>query len=380
MDSQTIFRGILYLFHFAGLCPVSLETSKENPKRIQNILLALWSFVNFALVLTLATVVFINYDSVFSPDSDVGQFNDLVKFVTVILTHATTLAEAILTRSTLLSAWTRLYTVDNLFHQIGIPVTHNRLTFCRKFSTKFLIYLTATLIIELSIIATIQFDITWTRNWIATFLSLLISRMRHLHLTMFVDLIRSRLHIVRKELKQMVVITKNNHFVLKDELTTKRIESRLVQMKKIYGVLWECHGDVNSCFGWSELAALMQNFIQLTCDLYWIYSVLNRNELRSIPQLVLTLIPTFTAIIIMLHSCEKCLNDVRHIGFWLHNIEKDIHNISMDTLMVAAITTYMVIFIQFMPKVDEFDSANETITTTTQYPLTLLDPTRQSSS
>lgn len=250
MDSQTIFQGILYLFHIAGLCPVSLETSKENPKRIQNILLALWSFVNFAFVLTLATVVFINYDSVFSPDSDVGQFNDLVKFVTVILTHATTLAEAILTRSTLLSAWTRLYTVDNLFHQIGIPITPNRLTFCRKFSTKFLIYITATLIIELSIIATIQFDITWTRNWIATFISLLISRMRHLHLTMFVDLIRSRLHIVRKELKQMVVITKNNHFVLKDELTTKRIESRLVQMKKIYGVLWECHGDVNSCFGY----------------------------------------------------------------------------------------------------------------------------------
>uniref|UniRef100_A0A240SXW4 Gustatory receptor n=1 Tax=Lutzomyia longipalpis TaxID=7200 RepID=A0A240SXW4_LUTLO len=380
MESQTIFQGILHIFQFLGLCPVSLETSKDNPKKIANTLLGVWSIVNFALVLALTTVVFINYDSVFSPDSDVGQFNDLVKFVTVILTHGTALGEAILTRATLLSAWTRLTTVDNLFHQIGIPVTQHRMKFFRDFSAKFLIYTTLTLTIELTILATIHFDANWTRNVAITFISLLVSRMRHLHLTMFVDLIRSRLHIVRKELKQMVVITKNNHFVLKDELATKRIETRLVQMKKIYSVLWECHGDVNSSFGWSELAALMQNFIQLTCDLYWIYSVLNRNELRSIPQLVASLIPTFTAIIIMLHSCEKCLNDVRHIGFWLHNIEKDIHNISMDTLMVAAITTYMVIFIQFMPKVDESNSANETITTTTQYPFTLAIPTRPSSS
>ncbi|GAB0099345.1 Gustatory receptor [Sergentomyia squamirostris] len=399
MEAEAIFQGILYFFHFIGLCPVSLATSKDDPKRIVNILLGLWSVVNFVMVVTLASFVFVNFDRVFV-DSDVGQFNDLVKFVTVILTHGTSMGEALLTRSNLLSAWTRLNTADNLFHQIGIPVTQHGVKLFKNFSTKFTIYLTVTVVIELSIIGTIQYDENWTRNWTISCVSLLISRMRHLHLTMYVDLIRSRLHIVRKELKQMVVITKNNHFVLKDELTTKRIETRLVQMKKIYGVLWECHGDVNSSFGWSELAALMQNFIQLTCDLYWIYSVLNRNELRSVPELVLSLVPTFTAIIIMLHSCEKCLNDVRHIGFWLHNIEKDIHNISMDTLienfslqilhepfsftvsgffnmdfrllksMVAAITTYMVIFIQFMPKVDDVSSdlANQTLTTTTQYP------------
>lgn len=101
----------------------------------------------------------------------------------------------------------------------------------------------------------------------------------------------------------------------------------------------------------------------------------------------------------VLKACEVCLEQVRYIGFLLHNIEKDIDNERINVLtenfslqilheplvfsisgffqmdfmflktMIASITTYMVIFIQFMPKTDE--PANSTavnISTTTIKP------------
>lgn len=90
----------------------------------------------------------------------------------------------------------------------------------------------------------------------------------------------------------------------------------------------------------------------------------------------------------VLKSCEFCLEQVRYIGFLLHNIEKDVdderinsitENFSLQILheplvfsacgffqldfmflktMIASITTYMVIFIQFMPKTEELLSTN----------------------
>jgi len=106
------------------------------------------------------------------------------------------------------------------------------------------------------------------------------------------------------------------------------------------------------------------------------------------------LFPTTLIVIVVLNACEECLEQVRYIGFLLHNIEKDIDDYRINTLtenfslqilheplmfsvsgffqmdfmflktMVASITTYMVIFIQFMPK--EPTDGNATISTTTR--------------
>jgi gustatory receptor len=97
----------------------------------------------------------------------------------------------------------------------------------------------------------------------------------------------------------------------------------------------------------------------------------------------------------VLKACEACLEEVRYIGFYLHDIEKDIDDEGMNALnenfslqilhepfafsvmgffqmdfmflktFIASITTYMVIFIQFMPKIDEHAADNSTTTTTT---------------
>lgn len=107
-------------------------------------------------------------------------------------------------------------------------------------------------------------------------------------------------------------------------------------------------------------------------------------------EILFQLTPTIFLMVMVLKSCEQVLEQVRYIGFLLHNIEKDIdderinsitENFSLQILheplvfsacgffqmdfmflktMIASITTYMVIFIQFLPKTEEPPSANVT--------------------
>lgn len=99
-------------------------------------------------------------------------------------------------------------------------------------------------------------------------------------------------------------------------------------------------------------------------------------------ELLFQIGPTVVILILVLNACEDCLEQVRYIGFLLHNIEKNIDEQRINTLtenfslqilheplmfsvsgffqmdfmflktIIASITTYMVIFIQFMPKDD----------------------------
>jgi 7tm Chemosensory receptor len=96
--------------------------------------------------------------------------------------------------------------------------------------------------------------------------------------------------------------------------------------------------------------------------------------------------------ILVLNACENCLEQVRYIGFLLHNIEKNVDEQRINTLtenfslqilheplmfsvsgffqmdfmflktIIASITTYMVIFIQFMQKEDKPTNSTENST------------------
>ncbi|XP_035795066.1 putative gustatory receptor 2a [Anopheles albimanus] len=157
--------------------------------------------------------------------------------------------------------------------------------------------------------------------------------------------------------------------------------SRMFRIKGTYLALWQAVLALNDCCVHSQLANLLQNFIQCTCDLYSMYSLLYLNQFGDIFGYILSVIATFTALGIVLAACEHCKDQLSQMGQLLHKrngdeedwLTKLIENFSlllqhtpvyfslggffdMDFVllkeMVAAITTYMVIFIQFMPKTE----------------------------
>ncbi|XP_053666039.1 putative gustatory receptor 2a [Anopheles marshallii] len=154
---------------------------------------------------------------------------------------------------------------------------------------------------------------------------------------------------------------------------------KIFAIKSTYLTLWHAAKDLNGCCVYSQLANLLQNFIQCTCDLYSLYALLYLNQLGDIFGFILSIVATFTALGIVLAACENCKNQVGQMGQLLHKrrgdetdlLAKMIENFSlllhhtpiyfslggffdMDFVLLkeiaAAITTYMVIFIQFMPK------------------------------
>ncbi|XP_041777863.1 gustatory receptor 68a-like [Anopheles merus] len=157
---------------------------------------------------------------------------------------------------------------------------------------------------------------------------------------------------------------------------------RMFVAKGTYLTLWHASKDLNGGCVYSQLANLLQNFIQCTCDLYSLYALLYLNQLDDIFAYILSIVATFTALGVVLAACENCKNQVGQMGQLLykrlHGDEADLlanmlENFSlllqhtpmsfslggffdMDFVLLkeiaAAITTYMVIFIQFMPKED----------------------------
>ncbi|XP_035914937.1 putative gustatory receptor 2a [Anopheles stephensi] len=156
---------------------------------------------------------------------------------------------------------------------------------------------------------------------------------------------------------------------------------RMFAAKSTYLTLWHAAKDLNGCCVYSQLANLLQNFIQCTCDLYSLYALLYLNQFGDIFGFILSIVATFTALGIVLAACENCKTQVSQLGQLLYKrrgdeadlLAKMIENFSlllqhtplyfslggffdMDFVLLkeiaAAITTYMVIFIQFMPKED----------------------------
>ena len=63
-------------------------------------------------------------------------------------------------------------------------------------------------------------------------------------------------------------------------------------------------------------------------------------------ELLFQLFPTILIVIVVLNACEQCLEQVRYIGFLLHNIEKDIDDNKINTLVKLLLLLLFFEFIQ----------------------------------
>lgn len=345
MDFGPFFRLILGIFYVSGMSPVTVHTpqsakpihwraeSSHKIHKTRDLFLTIWSLLTFIALCVLIVVAF-NSDGFFRPHNYIGEFNDIIKIACVFATHLIIIVEAFFSRNQLFEFWLKINEVDSkLLSRLEIGQAEDANNFRRSFVKKFFLNLIAVIVVEIIIISNIKDDSVWSNLWYLSFISLTITRLRHLHLMLHVDTISFRLKLIRKELEGVVTNSQLIHANSKAEPKDKRAFHKLCVMKNVYNSLYECVSHINFSFGFSELCNLMQNFIQLTCDLYWIYSILYRNDLNYIFVLILLLVPTFQVVIVVLSSCEKCLKEVREIGFLLHNVEKDEGDTSMDTLV-----------------------------------------------
>lgn len=304
-----IYKGLLTLFTICGLCPVQIQFDGEKAQgqvRILNILLTLWSLFHLALVTNIA---FIAAKFFLADDIDgVSDFNNVLKFSIMALTYFIATLESMIVRRNFEKIWRKVTTIDESFASLIPNYTTKALKlFHRKTTKKILICIAFTVVVEIIIAVDVRANPSWNCMWNISIVPLMMSRMRHLQHTFYVDILSFRFGLIKKELKSIVKMTRveSNELLMKTPAFYDGLFKRLSRIKNVYNMLWETSLIINRSFGVSQLwvcmnwiwlcltqiiifhinrfrANLLQNFVSLTCDLYLVYSYLYRNDMKYI--------------------------------------------------------------------------------------------------
>uniref|UniRef100_A0A6E8VYY8 Gustatory receptor n=1 Tax=Anopheles coluzzii TaxID=1518534 RepID=A0A6E8VYY8_ANOCL len=410
------------------LCALQTYASTDAP--LGSSLALLWCIGNCILYVGVLTFCIIERRWLFA-DARTGtgiNFIPFIKTSITIVTHLVVLLEALIARGVYRALDVRVASVDGALGHLTDRAASRLARARTHFRNKLLLFCAFCCAIELGILALVYSDPVQLALWCLTVPSLVIIRLKHLHHAYHIDRLTARFDILREQLESLVTdgvspgrpkpteataVPPNAQTslirwkmngpsrpaVIVDSWTglstmkspvsigaTSQVDRvplrRMFVAKGTYLTLWHASKDLNGCCVYSQLANLLQNFIQCTCDLYSLYALLYLNQLDDIFAYILSIVATFTALGVVLAACENCKNQVGQMGQLLYKrlhgdeadlLAKMLENFSlllqhtpmsfslggffdMDFVLLkeiaAAITTYMVIFIQFMPKED----------------------------
>lgn len=276
---KIVYKGFLGLFTFCGFCPIVINDKRKGLKfEVINIILIIWSLLHIAV---LGTLVYIGSSEFLDEESDLDGFNNILKFSAMSITYFLACVESIAVRKNFIEIWIRIKSTDEMIGSMLPEYAAVLKTFYKKTARKIVLYLIFTFVMEFAIITNITPMKNWSFMWYISIVPLTMSRMRHLQHTLYIDLLTHRFQVIKQELKLIVKLTKlkNNKLVTKNFVFYDGLFRKINTIKKVYNILWETSLFTNRSFGVSQLANLLQNFVQLTCDLYLVYSFLYHNNL-----------------------------------------------------------------------------------------------------
>ena len=263
---QSIF---VQIFRLCGMCPLSAANVNNNKRKLQDKWTTGWSFLlTFVVVIYAVVVSSIHYNLISTEPTSLNAINILAKMLTTFATHILIGLESIWQSDHQCHFWRKTIQVDHQLDELcGVMnrrMSSHKQQFIRNYCRKLLTSQVFFIFVEISIIALVQRDRQWTRYWCLVIFSLSMTRLRYLQQTMFVDIVAGRLKVIRMELAGIVEASKSAG-------SAGEVPKRLFMLKRAYHTLYEITVHLNAVFGLSQLANLLQNFIQLASDLFWIY-------------------------------------------------------------------------------------------------------------
>lgn len=278
--------SILAIFQLTAMCPLPIlntisgcrETAPKHSTRAR--LLFIWSLFNIVFVVVVFFIVVIVYQTHFlKPKSSLSTFNDMANLSTRFLTHLVIIAESLWSRNEMFTFLYKLSQVNAELDKLYLDQKKRKFPLIEAYLMKCVIYWVLMWAIEVTIIIRVYGNREYSLYWCICIFSVVIGRLRHLQHALFVDVLTVRFTVVRKEMQRFVDFSKRNGKLVMDDLL---IMAKIRMIKSVYSTLYEMNLHLNNSFGLSQLVNLMQNFIQLTSDLFWIYSEMYRNDFTNL--------------------------------------------------------------------------------------------------
>lgn len=236
-----------------GLLP--LNVNKPPSPKIDRVLI-FWSYFVITLNLTITCLALYHAESIFYTQDDTGKLNDWTKYVAVCSCFYVMLFESVLQRNLLKEAWFKFDFILCALRGEGLRIDEHLQHYRRKFLKKF--YCVTIFNIIVTILDLRRMSLY---SWIIVIPSLS-SRYRHLQYAVHTIETHAIQKTLNEGIQSVVDHSKNekNHCVDR-LLCLKRVQSELFSMVQM----------INAYFGWSTTFNFAQDFIQITCDMYWIY-------------------------------------------------------------------------------------------------------------
>ncbi|XP_037937665.1 gustatory receptor 8a-like [Teleopsis dalmanni] len=381
-----ILRMHMRIFQIFGFFTLSINPSTvEEKKKRKECLLLLWSVLLFTIYNS--TYIFVNFistDEYYFKKDRFGYFNDGLKINFAHLALVASYIESIFFRSKLRRFWL-LYNKlreQTLKKNDKVQNCWTQIMFNWRYLCIFYIFLIMQISLEITFIVRQEKSRHLILYWSMFLPYIYALHTRNMEFVFHLEIMRKELVKLEHDLCVLADYTRFATIVVPFTGFGNYLRRKIYEKQQVYQTIYGMYRMFQESFSFSIAAVLLQIYVRVLVDTYFtyytIYTVGNTYE-------NFLLIPAILEIPVFLLTSKYCMAMVKRITYQLHNIIREAHDIKISmqiqnfslqilhqhiridgigiavmdgymlTRAVGSVTTYMIFFIQFMPK---FQSLN----------------------
>lgn len=316
-------QGFIAFFLIFGLWPTWQTTKYKS-------LLVFYSYFSISLVFGIGiSAIYINR---VLDDNTLSTAIAYSFLFSILSTHLIIVLQSLLYRKAQMKLIRKISHVDHLFStklQILMPYRREKKAMFIRFS----VILFAFIVIKVFLMIHLHYMKRLNSFWYLCLFSIWVMRLRCVQVLFFVYLLRSRLILANDKVKEILAArnlrsrdanewqpiadTRNVVFALDNSITRYSTYDKLLNLKQIYGELYEICELINITFGWSLLAIITQCFIDFTCNSYWTFLALEQHspDIANAVDCISLLVPIVIILSLLAYYCSSCSRNVKNIRF-----------------------------------------------------------------
>lgn len=368
-----ILRILLWIFKIFGICSWTPYDREGNSNEL---LLLAWKVLHLILASSLLISIFCVNFQIFDDSSPISAFTDMMQFVMPSIAHHTILIESFWFYKTQRKIWSFPCKVSGHLCNLGVDIQPviddvlwgylNQIIWVQgiSFGTELLIIYG---------IAIGHGGTGWMYHWLYKLLPFSMGRMSLLFHGLFIIYINTYTKAISTEIHHVGTLSKRKS--LKESI----LVSKLQILKNLYTNLALMNQHVNKIFPFSHMMNVLSIFITLAACFYWYCATLRRGTKHPL-ETVLCPVGAIISITHITLTCQKSHQNVMKLAHEINRIEiKEEQKLLRDIIEsfalqiehqpirhcagtlfevnavllkdIFAITcTFIVIFVQFMPK------------------------------
>ncbi|XP_011185249.1 gustatory receptor 8a [Zeugodacus cucurbitae] len=388
LDTFTLLQ--LRLHQLFGMCAVplgrqcDLATVNQRPQSAgiwQQRFLLLWHCLHFILFFLVHLWTSVNHDSILYNSDSFGKFNDLLKLIGTIISHFVILTETIIRRRAMekfLTVYTQLH-----YKWHGAVGVRAEFQLYRKFFCRSSIFIFVVILIDVAYLREISRNRKWMTFFIPFIPSGLICNLRSVQIMLFMEMLRTEVVHLNGNIERLVLFSERNYRVKfqKRDQFERKICAELQTFMECYQEIYEMFTLLKKAVGMSMTCNYVKDYVMILSECYWSYWMVYNGE--HITEYLL-IVPTAVSIFLLLITSRNCMRSTNFLAHNIHKIRHDIEDFNISTRLqsfalqmlhqqiiidgfgffvlncnmardiLGSIATYMIFFIQFMPKFKSF--------------------------